>query len=163
MHYRLEQPIKGSIGTLKYQCTIEWRNGKFITDEPTRTGGGDAGPDPFTLFLSSVATCTLVTLRMYIDHKGWEIADIGINVNLFQTKKDDKILTVIDRDVKFIQPVTDEQRTRLGEIAQSCPISKMLEGEIMFRTFVYNDSSVDKHNEYTNGQITVVRKPDPSH
>src|SRR5882724_11410201 len=160
MHYKLEQPIKGTIGTLKYQCTIEWRNGKFISDEPASNGGGDAGPDPNTLLLSSVATCTLITLRMYIDHKGWDIAEIGVNVNMFQTRKEDKLETIIDRDIKFIQPVTDEQRARLGEIAQACPISKLLEGEIQLRTYVYNDSSEGKHNEYTNGQVTVVWKPE---
>ena len=160
MKYKLENPLHGTIGTLKYQCTIEWRNGTFIADEPVGTGGGDAGPDPYTLLLSSVASCTLVTLRMYIDHKKWDITSIGVNVNMFQTKKEDKLVTVIDRDIKVLQPLTDEQRERLTEIAKACPISRLLEGNIELRTFTYNDSSTDKQQMYTNGEVTVVWRPD---
>jgi len=136
MNYKLDHPLHATIGTLKYQCTIEWRNGKFIADEPGRSGGGDAGPDPYSLLLSSVASCTLVTLRMYIDHKEWDIDSIGIDVNLFQTKKDDRLVTIIDRTIKIIAPLTDEQRQRLTGVAKACPISKLLEGEIQLNTTV---------------------------
>jgi len=143
MHYKLEQPIKGTIGTLKYQCTIECvMENLSRTSQPVTAAAMPARPN--TLLLSSVATCTLITLRMYIDHKGWDIAEIGVNVNMFQTRKEDKLETIIDRDIKFIQPVTDEQRARLGEIAQACPISKLLEvrssSGLMFITTVPRES-----------------------
>ena len=160
MKYKLDHPLHGTIGTLKYQCTIEWRNGKFIADEPARSGGGDAGPDPYSLLLSSVASCTLITLRMYIDHKGWDIDSIGVNVNLFQTKKEDRLVTIIDRDLKVLQPLTDEQRQRLTDIAKSCPVTKLLEGEIQLRTYTYNDSSTENQHTYTNGEVTVVWRPE---
>src|SRR5436190_2255408 len=99
MEYKLQKPVHGSIGTQKYQCTIEWRNGQFIADEPVKNGGKDMGPDPFTLLLSSLASCTLVTLRMYIDRKEWDIAEIRVNVNLFQAKDGENTTTYIDRDI----------------------------------------------------------------
>jgi putative redox protein len=160
MIYKLEKPVAGEIGIAKYQCNIEWRNGKFIADEPVSSGGKDEGPDPYTLLLSSVVSCTLITLRMYIDRKGWDIPAISVQGNMFQNKKEDKTVNVIDRDIKFLSPVTTEQRDKLTDIAKSCPISKILEGEIMIRTFTYNDSETEKQIRYSNDDITVVWKPD---
>ena len=160
MQYKLEKPVHGTIGTEKYKCTVEWRNGKFIADEPTTTGGKDEGPDPFTLLLSSVATCTLITLRMYIDRKGWDIPAIAVNTNLFQTKQGDKLTTFIDRDISFISAVSPEQKDRLLQIAQACPISKLMEGEVKIRSFVYHEEEVDKNIKYKNEEVTVVWKPE---
>ena len=86
MNYKFDKPIHSSIGLEKYQCTIEWRNGKFIADEPVSSGGKDLGPDPYTLLLSSLASCTLITLRMYIDRKGWDIPAISVQSNMYQNK-----------------------------------------------------------------------------
>lgn len=162
MHYKLDKSVSGTIGTEKYQCTIEWRNGKFIADEPEKTGGKDLGPDPHTLFLSSLISCTLVTLRMYIDRKGWDVPVISIKANLFQTTQEDKLTTFVDRDIHFPGPQTldPEKKDRLLEIAQHCPISKMLEGDVKIRSYVYHEEDVEKQIKYTNGQITVVWKPD---
>ncbi|HVX50631.1 MAG TPA: (4Fe-4S)-binding protein [Chitinophagaceae bacterium] len=160
MNYMLEKPVEGDIYTQKYQCTIQWRNGTFVTDEPVKSGGLDTGPDPYTLLLSSLATCTLVTLRMYIDRKGWDIPHISVKANLYQITKDGKVTTIIDRDINFQQKVADDQRERLTEIAKACPVSKILQGDISVRTFAFNDSEDVKQLQYTNGGITVVWKPD---
>jgi putative redox protein len=159
MIYKFKKPVHGTIGLEKYQCTIEWRNGKFISDEPESSGGKDLGPDPHTLLLSSLASCTLVTLRMYIDRKGWNIPSISVNVNLYSEKKDDKIITVIDRDIIFSKETPEEQKTRLQEIAGSCPISKILQNEVKVRTFVFRDGET-KTIKYANGEITVGWKHD---
>jgi len=160
MNYMLEKPVEGNIFTQKYQCTIEWRNGKFVADEPVKSGGQDTGPDPYTLLLASLASCTLVTLRMYIDRKGWDIPHVSVKANMYQTVKDGKAITVIDRDINFLQPVPMEQRERLTDIARACPVSKILQGDIVVRTYAYNDSETEKQIKYTNGEITVVWKPD---
>ena len=161
MQYKLENPVHGTIGITKYQCTIEWRNGKFIADEPVKSGGADTGPDPYTLLLSSLATCTLITLRMYIERKGWDIPNIAVNVNMFQTKQGEDITNFLDRDISFPGAVVDaEQKNRLSEIAQACPISKIIEGNLKVRTFVYHEEDVDKKLKYANDDITVVWKPE---
>src|SRR5471030_2397526 len=154
MKYKFEKPIQGSIGKAKYQCTIEWRNGKFIADEPESNGGKDEGPDPFTLLLSSLTTCTLVTLRMYIDRKGWEISSIAVSTNMYQEIKEGKTLNIIDRDLLFLSPIADEQKVKLQEIASQCPVSKLLEGDIKIRTFVYKDNPEAKTVHYSNDTIT---------
>ncbi|WP_428330022.1 (4Fe-4S)-binding protein [Mucilaginibacter sp.] len=160
MEYLLQQPVKAFIGTEKYKCTVEWRNGKFISDEPEVLGGKDLGPDPYTLFISSLAACTLATLRMYIDRKGWDIPNIAIAVNLYFKLEEDKKITVIDRDLNFLSPVTDEQRERLIQIAQACPISKIMEGEIQIRTFAYSNSGQENTHTYKNNGISVLWKPE---
>ena len=160
MQYKFEKPVHGLSSIEKYQCTIEWRNGKFIADEPPASGGKDAGPDPHTLLLSSIVSCTLITLRMYIDRKGWEIPNIAVSANWYQEEKDEKIITIIDRDILFLSPVEEEKKLRLQEIASQCPISKILENEIKVRTFVFRDGETEKKIKYTNGEITVVWKPE---
>ncbi len=160
MQYKFEQPVHGSIGALKYQCTIEWRNGKIIADEPATNGGGDTGADPYTLLLSSLASCTLITLRMYIDRKGWDIPEIAVNVNMFQEQAGEQTVTYIDRDIVFLSPATDVQKMRLKEIATNCPISKILEGDIKVRTFIFRDVEEAKTVKYANEEVTVLWKPE---
>ncbi len=155
----MEQPVQGTIGTIKYQCNIEWRNGQFISDEPVSAGGSDTGPDPFTLLLASLASCTLITLRMYIDRKGWDIPTIAVNTNLHQEVKEQQLITTIDRDIIFSTAVPDEQRLRLQEIAKNCPISKLLENEVKVRTFVQREET-QKQIKYANDELTVVWKPE---
>jgi putative redox protein len=160
MKYALEHPVISRIGTEKYKCTVEWRNGKFIADEPEFAGGKGRGPDPYTLLLSSLGTCTLATLRMYIDRKEWDIPAIAVSVNLYTELRGDRKVTVIDRDVDFLSSITDEQRERLIQIAKVCPVSKMLEGEIQIRTFAFSKGEDKNEHTYTNGDITVAWKPE---
>ena len=159
MNYKFEQPVNGKIGLEKYAVTIRWRNGTLLADEPVKSGGKDLGPDPFTLLLSSLVACTLATLRMYIDKKGWDIPEITVNVNLFQITKEDQLSTTIDRDIRFSNSVTAVQRDKLFEIAGNCPVSKLLNGDIAIRTYLYNDEADEKKINYTDGELTVVWKP----
>lgn len=133
MENYLEQNIEAKIGTQKYLCTISWRNGEFLMDEPEDLGGNDLGPDPFSTFLASLAGCTLSTLRMYIDRKGWDIPEIRISTNLAQ-ENGEILETTISRTVSFSGNVSNEQKERLLVIADKCPISKLLAGKININT-----------------------------
>jgi putative redox protein len=159
MKYKLEKPVQGSIEKKKYQCTIEWRNGKFFSDEPPSIGGEDTGPDPYTLVLSSLASCKLITLRMYIDRKGWEVDKIAISVNLYQETKGDLTTTIIDCDLLFLSPVSEEQKLKLLEIAKNCPVSKILQGDLKVRVFAFREGDA-KTIKYANEEITVLWKPE---
>jgi len=135
MQYIFDKPIIASTGTEKYSCTILWSNGEFIVDEPEKVGGTGKGPDPYTLILSSLGACTLATLRMYVDRKGWDVPVIGVSLNMYHEVRDGKNVNVIDRSLNFISPLTDEQRERLIQIARLCPISKLLEAGVQINTF----------------------------
>jgi putative redox protein len=159
MIYKFEKPIQGSIGREKYQCSIKWRNGQFFSDEPESGGGKDTGPDPHTLLLSALASCTLITLRMYIERKEWNIPQISVNTNMYIETKNELTTHIIDRDIIFAADTTEEQKTKLQQIASNCPISKILEGNTKVRTFVFRDGETKKI-KYANQEITVGWKPD---
>jgi putative redox protein len=159
MKYKLDKPVHAVIGTEKYQCSIEWRNGKFIADEPRSGGGKDAGPDPYTLLMSSVASCVLVTLRMYIDRKNWDIPSLTVNVNMYKETVNDITTTIIDRDLILGENVPEEQKAKLQDIASHCPISKILEGNIKLRTFVFKTGEA-KTVKYGNEDLTVIWRPE---
>ena len=129
----LENDITGTIGTQKYLCTISWRNGKLLMDEPESVGGNDLGPDPFSTFLASLAGCTLSTLRMYIDRKAWDIPEINISLNLTQ-ENEGELVTTISRSITFTKEISAEQKERLLFIAEKCPISKILKNTINLKT-----------------------------
>jgi putative redox protein len=133
MEYLLEKPVLANIGSEKYRVTIEWRNGIIIGDEPEKIGGRDLGPDPYTLLLSSLASCTLSTLRMYIDRKGWEISQISISVNMFQSNENG-LTTQFERQITFTENITDKIKERLLIISKKCPVSKILENNITINT-----------------------------
>ncbi|QBZ96767.1 OsmC family protein [Flavobacterium sangjuense] len=131
----LENNVEGKIGTQKYLCTISWRNGTLLMDEPENVGGKNIGPDPFSTFLASLAGCTLSTLRMYIDHKGWDIPEINISLNLAQ-ELNPELETTISRIITFPTNIPNEQRERLLLIAEKCPISKILKNKITINTTI---------------------------
>ncbi|MFE3869999.1 OsmC family protein [Flavobacterium sp. ZS1P70] len=129
----LEKDISGHIGTQKYLCTISWRNGQLIMDEPESIDGNDLGPDPYSTLLASLAGCTLSTLRMYIDRKGWLIPEINITLNATQ-ETGNEMTTIISRNISFPTEITPEQKERLFMIAEKCPVSRILKGTITINT-----------------------------
>ena len=129
----LEKDIIGHIGTQKYLCTITWRNGQLIMDEPESIEGKDLGPDPFSTLLASLAACTLSTLRMYIDRKGWDIPEINISLNFYQ-ESDPELTTTISRSITFPTEIEDHIKKRLLIIAEKCPVSKLLKNNIVINT-----------------------------
>lgn len=134
MKYILDMPIKGTIGTQKYKTAIRWRNGVLITDEPEKLGGEDFGPDPYTLLLSSLIACTLVTLRMYIDMKGLTIAEIEVEANLFYKIENKGTVVHIERKITCSEELDIDLQKRLWRVAEKCPISKILKGIINIST-----------------------------
>ncbi|TAH20545.1 MAG: OsmC family peroxiredoxin [Cytophagales bacterium] len=129
----LETDIVATIGLQKYYVEVKWRNGTLIMDEPADLEGKDLGTDPYTTLLASLAGCTLSTLRMYIDRKGWNIPEISVQLNMHQ-ETENQLTTVIKRHIYFGEGITDEQKERLLVIAHKCPVSKILENKIQINT-----------------------------
>ena len=128
-----EEPIRARNLDTPYQVAIEWRNGTLLADEPVSVGGQDKGPDPYTLLLSSLASCTLSTLRMYANRKQWDINGLRVALNMYQLKEPE-LQTVIERSIFFPEIISEEQRIRLLQIAEQCPVSKILKHTIQVQT-----------------------------
>lgn len=130
----LDNDVVASIGMQKYYVEVVWRNGTLIMDEPESIEGKDLGPDPYTTLLASLAGCTLSTLRMYIDRKGWDIPEIKVVLNLQQ--ESNPLQTLIKRDIYFHTSIEDTMKERLLIIAKKCPVSKILEHQITINTTI---------------------------
>lgn len=116
--------IASTLGTEKYKVTHSNGRHTFYADEPTELGGSDTAPSPEELLEASLASCTLATLRMYTDHKQWEVGEIKMTVNLIREGQVNKII----RELKFEKTITDEQKIRLIQVSKACPVSKILSG-----------------------------------
>lgn len=109
-----------------YQTTIRSANHTIIADEPESSMGTDTGMNPYSLLLSSLGSCTAITLRMYIDRKQWPVDEVRVKLDLYKTDTG----TLINRAITFIGDITHEQHLRLLAVANSCPIHKILTGPI---------------------------------
>jgi putative redox protein len=118
------------IGLTQYQTVVNSGGHGLITDEPLEAEGSNTGMNPFSLLLASLASCTAITLRMYINRKMWPIEEIKANVEMFKTLSG----TRIETKISFKGEVNDEQRDRLLKIANACPVHKILTGNIAIRT-----------------------------
>ncbi|MEO8171998.1 MAG: OsmC family protein [Sediminibacterium sp.] len=108
--------------------TVKLQNGRheFLADEPVEKEGADAGPAPDELLEASLASCTAITLRMYAERKKWPVAEIEVTVAFERIEKK----TVFTKSIKVNGEIDDAQKQRLLEIAELCPVSKTLKGEV---------------------------------
>ena len=106
-----------------YAQTIRAGHHALTADEPERSGGTDTGPTPYNLVLSGLGACTAITLRMYAERKGWELGTVNVDLRLF---KDASGADRIERAITFGAPLSDEQKTRLGEIAEKTPVTRTI-------------------------------------
>jgi uncharacterized OsmC-like protein len=106
----------------------------FVSDEPAESGGDNLGPSPYELLLWALGSCTAMTLLMYARNKGWDLADVSVQLTHDRVHADDSKdaegatakVDVITRDISLRGNLTEEQQARLMEIAARCPVHKTL-------------------------------------
>ncbi|WP_432709463.1 OsmC family protein [Pedobacter sp.] len=114
--------------------TKVYSGGHFIyADEPLSMGGTDEGMSPAALLLASLGSCTAITLRMYADRKQYKLSAIKIELAMAPEATIDAG-TVINRSITLQGDLTETERTRLIQIADKCPIHKMLSNPIQIVT-----------------------------
>ncbi|WP_347174766.1 OsmC family protein [Polaribacter uvawellassae] len=108
-----------------YLAEAKMRNHFAVIDEPVSLGGDDNAPTPVEYLLTAIGGCVAITLRMYSERKGWELGEITVNV----TQNEDENGKYVSEEISFEKEITDDQRTKLLEIAGKCPVARMVKGE----------------------------------
>lgn len=124
--------VKATLENTNYYTEVIARQNTLITDEPTELGGGGKGFSPLEILATSLASCTAVTLKMYADSKEWDLGKIEINVSVENDKIAQK--AIFNRQIGFSNTLDNKQQDRLLKVAESCPIHKLLHGEIEVKT-----------------------------
>lgn len=122
--------VSATIGKEHYRTELFIAGHTAIADEPQDLGGTNLGPSPGQFLMLSLASCTAITLRMYADRKNWNVTKIKVEVS--SEKVESK--TLFKREISFEGAVDDEQRKRLLQIANSCPVHKTLTNPIEIQT-----------------------------
>ena len=112
---------------------LDDRGHTWPADAPADLGGGDTAPTPDHLLLSSLGACTAITVRMYAVRKQWPLAGVEVALR-FNPDGKPAAGTDIERKITLLGELTDEQRERLLQIANACPIHKVLTGEVRIAT-----------------------------
>ncbi len=114
----------------------------LIADEPEAVGGNDVGPGPYEYLLAALGACTAMTLRLYARQKGWPLEKVTVGLNHGRIHAEDCAtcetregkIDRIERVLTIEGPLSAEQRARLLEIANKCPVHRTLMSEITIPT-----------------------------
>ncbi|MFV8346224.1 OsmC family protein [Flavobacterium sp. ZB4P13] len=124
--------ITAHIGTELYKTEVQSETNFIISDEPESNGGKDLGFAPKELLASSLAACTSITLRMYANRKGWNLTDVKVEVT-FDTDSVENKFKIIS-NIQLFGDLDHDQKARLLNIADKCPIHKILTNPIEITT-----------------------------
>ena len=129
-------------GPLKFAQSISVGPHVFQADEPKEFGGNEQGPNPYDLLLAALGACTSMTVRLYAERKQWPLE--GVQVRLSHSKihaadcaeRETKVGMIdrIDVELSLTGNLSEEQRQRLLEISEKCPVHRTLVSEVHIGT-----------------------------
>ncbi len=118
----------------KFTTHLKLGDHYFIADESTDDGGNNFGPSPYQYLSAGLAACTAMTIQMYARRKKWEVLNVTVHINhnkdyaldCESCESDSAKIDTFTRKIKFEGLLSDDQKKRLLEIAEKCPVHKTL-------------------------------------
>jgi putative redox protein len=134
--------ITAIVGPTGYRTEITAGPHRYFADEPVALGGTGTGPTPYELLLGALGSCMAMTLRMYADRKRWPLHGVRIDLRTERAHEqdcekceDEEVgLPRIARRIELAGPLSDEQRDRLHQIADRCPVKQTLQRGLVVET-----------------------------
>ena len=120
----LAEPWKGEVSSGTHQ---------FLTDKPEQFGGHDTGPAPYDFLTASLASCTMITLRMYAQHKEIDLGEFTVEVDFYTNREQQER---IERRVVFKQTVTQDLQEKLLNVCSKTPVTKTLLRSLDIHTMI---------------------------
>ena len=128
----------------KFSQLIQSDDHQWVADEPSSVGGSNLGPDPYEHLLAALGACTAMTMRMYANRKKWPVENISIELDhardhgadCSECDEEHKQIDVITRSISITGDLDDEQRNRIMEIADKCPVHRTMHNKLVVKTNV---------------------------
>ncbi|NBA96318.1 OsmC family protein [Pseudomonas sp. R5(2019)] len=128
-----ESNVQATLAQVPYRVTLTDGVHEWLADVNQEQGGQDSGPSPHQLLLSALGGCTAITMSMYARRKEWPLEHIHVELAILK-EEGKPVHTEIARSITLTGELTGEQRQRLLDIANACPVHKLLSGTVQIES-----------------------------